>query len=76
MIAIWLHDGFRIAEFDELYVGRNEGLSKLRPLDLVKAAIGVCEVSWRRHTGRFSRLRLAEHGAPTTTERATERSPT
>ena len=63
VIAIWLHDGFRIREFDSVYVGRAEGLSKLRPLDLVKAAIGVCEISWRLHTGRFSRLHLAEHGA-------------
>jgi dolichol-phosphate mannosyltransferase len=73
VIAIWLHDGFRIVEFDSIYVGRNEGLSKLRPLDLVKAAIGVCEVAWRRHTGRFSRLHLAEHGAIGSADRQTER---
>jgi len=61
VMAIWLHDHFRIAEFDSIYVGRNEGLSKLRPLDLVKAAIGVCEISWRRRTGRFGRIQLPEH---------------
>jgi dolichol-phosphate mannosyltransferase len=55
-MAIWLHDGFRIAEFESTYVGRNEGLSKLRPLDLVKAAIGICEIAWRYHTGRFGVL--------------------
>src|SRR5688572_21246006 len=56
VMAIWLHDGFRIAEFESTYVGRNEGLSKLRPLDLVKAAIGICEIAWRYHTGRFGVL--------------------
>jgi dolichol-phosphate mannosyltransferase len=73
VIAIWLHDGFRIREFESVYVGRAEGLSKLRPLDLAKAAIGVCEVSWRFHTGRFSRLHLAELGAAASTECPTER---
>jgi dolichol-phosphate mannosyltransferase len=62
-MAIWLHDGFRIGEFDSTYVGRNEGLSKLRPLDLVKATIGICEIAWRYRTGRFAALKLAEHGA-------------
>jgi len=73
VIAIWLHDGFRIREFDSVYIGRAEGLSKLRPLDLVKAAIGACEISWRFHTGRFSRLHLAEHGAVASPERPSER---
>jgi dolichol-phosphate mannosyltransferase len=62
VMAIWLHDGFRIAEFDSVYVGRNEGLSKLRPLDLLKAALGVCEICWRLRTGRFAKLHLPEHG--------------
>jgi dolichol-phosphate mannosyltransferase len=56
VVAIWLHDGFRIVEFDSTYVGRNEGLSKMRPLDLIKAVIAVCEIAWRYHTGRFARL--------------------
>jgi len=64
VMAIWLHDGFRIVEFDSIYVGRNEGFSKLRPLDLVKAAIGICEISWRRHTGRFARLQGPEPSPP------------
>lgn len=63
VMAIWLYDGFRVGEFDSTYVGRNEGLSKLRPLDLVKAAIGVCEIAWRYRSGRFAHLRLPEHGA-------------
>jgi dolichol-phosphate mannosyltransferase len=60
VMAIWLHDGFRIAEFESTYVGRNEGLSKLRPLDLAKAAIGICEIAWRYHTGRFGVLAVHE----------------
>jgi dolichol-phosphate mannosyltransferase len=56
VMAIWLHDGFRVSEFASIYVGRGEGVSKLRPLDLVKAAVGACEISWRFHTGRFTKL--------------------
>ncbi|HEY7187165.1 MAG TPA: glycosyltransferase [Vicinamibacterales bacterium] len=63
VLAIWLHDGFRVSEFKSIYVGRAEGLSKLRPLDLVKATIAIFEIAWRYHTGRFSVLRLPEHGA-------------
>jgi hypothetical protein len=58
VMAIWLHEGFRVAEFASTYVGRGEGVSKLRPLDLVKAAAGACEISWRFHTGRFTKLAL------------------
>jgi dolichol-phosphate mannosyltransferase len=68
VMAIWLHDGFRIAEVDSTYVGRHEGLSKLRPMDLLKAAIAICEISWRYHTGRFGVLGV--HDEPTTPGRA------
>jgi dolichol-phosphate mannosyltransferase len=61
-MAIWLNGGFRIAEFPSTYVGRNEGISKLRPLDFVKAAVAVVEIAWRYHTGRFGVL--AAPGAP------------
>lgn len=65
VMAIWLHDGFRIAEFDSTYVGRHEGLSKLRPLDLLKAAIGICEITWRYRTGRFGVLGVHEDSVST-----------
>jgi dolichol-phosphate mannosyltransferase len=63
-MAIWLHDGFRVAEFDSIYVGRNEGLSKLRPLDLGKAALAVCEIAWRFHSGHFAKLQGVEPDVP------------
>jgi dolichol-phosphate mannosyltransferase len=56
VMAIWLHDRFQIVEFVSTYVGRNEGLSKLRVMDLVKAAIGICEITWRYRSGRFGHL--------------------
>jgi dolichol-phosphate mannosyltransferase len=65
VMAIWLHDGFRVAEFESVYVGRNEGLSKLRPLDLVKASVGICEIAWRYHPGRFGVLTVHEDAAST-----------
>ena len=62
-MAIWLHDGFRIVEFDSKYIGRNEGLSKLRPLDLLKAAVGIFDIAWRFHMGRFATMRVHERSA-------------
>lgn len=52
-MSIWLAGGFRIAEFATTYVGRNEGLSKLRLTDLLKAGVGVFEIAARRHLFGF-----------------------
>lgn len=49
ILSMWLRDRLRIVEFPTCYVGRNEGISKLRILDLVKAAIAVMEISVRYH---------------------------
>ncbi len=53
VLAIWLYHQLRIVEFPFTYVGRNEGLSKLRFTDLVKAAIAVFEIGWRYHFAGF-----------------------
>lgn len=55
ILAIWLRNGLRIVEFPFVYVGRNEGLSKLRIIDLVKAAIAVFEIGWRYHVIGFAK---------------------
>ena len=55
VLAIWLRNGLRIVEFPFVYVGRNEGLSKLRIIDLVKAAIAVFEIGWRYHAIGFAK---------------------
>ena len=39
----------RVGEFGSTYVGRGEGLSKLRMIDLVKAAIAVVDIAARFH---------------------------
>jgi len=49
VLAVWMRNGLRIEEFQSVYVGRNEGLSKLRIIDLVKAAIAVFEIAGRYH---------------------------
>lgn len=54
VLAVWLKQGFRIREISTLYVGRNEGLSKLRITDLAKAAIAVFEISFRYHIRGFA----------------------
>ncbi len=67
ILALWLRSGMRVAEFRSVYVGRNEGVSKLRIADLVKAAIAVFEIAARY---RFTGFRPLAEGAPA--ERALE----
>jgi hypothetical protein len=55
VLALWLRCGLRIGEFKTTYVGRNEGVSKLRFVDLFKAALAVFEVSLRYHVTGFKR---------------------
>lgn len=61
VMAILLRDNSRISEFPTTYIGRNEGFSKLRPLDLVKAALAIFEISSRYHIQGF-RQRALEPG--------------
>lgn len=55
VLAIWLRAGQRVVEIPTTYIGRGEGLSKLRLTDLVKAAIAVIEISLRYHLLGFQR---------------------
>jgi dolichol-phosphate mannosyltransferase len=55
ILALWMRDGLRVAEFKSTYVGRNEGISKLRMADLVKAAIAIFEIAARYHLFGFKR---------------------
>jgi dolichol-phosphate mannosyltransferase len=50
-MAIWLGAGLRIDEFASVYIGRNEGLSKLRKRDLIKALLCVFEIAFRYRVG-------------------------
>ena len=50
-MMIWLGAGLRIDEFASVYIGRNEGLSKLRKRDLIKALLGVFEIALRYRLG-------------------------
>lgn len=49
VLALWLHSGLRIGEFPTTYIGRNEGVSKLRFIDLFKAAFVIFEIAARYH---------------------------
>ena len=53
VMALWLRNGLRFHEFKTTYVGRNEGVSKLRFIDLFKASLAVFEVSFRYHFTGF-----------------------
>lgn len=57
VLALWLRQGVRVEEFQTIYVGRNEGVSKLRFVDLFKAVLAIFEVSFRYHVTGFRRVR-------------------
>jgi dolichol-phosphate mannosyltransferase len=63
-LAIWLRGGLRVVEVPSTYVGRQEGLSKLRLIDLAKAGLAVFEISYRYHWRGFRRLPSAAAAAP------------
>ena len=64
ILALWLRHGLRVHEFPTTYVGRNEGLSKLRIRDLVKAALASFEIAVRfRITGFGGRRSTAPEPA-------------
>ena len=52
-LGIWMANGLDIHEFATTYVGRGEGESKLRIVDLAKASIAVFEIAWRLHVRGF-----------------------
>jgi dolichol-phosphate mannosyltransferase len=64
VLALWLAGGFRLREFPTLYIGRNEGVSKLRFVDLLKASLAVFEVSLRYHVTGFKKKGAAAGGSP------------
>ena len=68
VLALWLYQGLRVQEFPTTYVGRNEGVSNLRMMDLWKAGIAVFEISLRYHVLGFPpcapELALAVESAP------------
>jgi dolichol-phosphate mannosyltransferase len=61
ILALWLRSGLKVAELKTVYVGRNEGVSKLRIADLLKAAIAVFEIAGRYHIFGFDRLATAKN---------------
>jgi dolichol-phosphate mannosyltransferase len=54
VLALWLKRGLRVVEFPSLYIGRHEGLSKLRLTDLAKASVAVFEIGFRYHFSDFA----------------------
>ena len=55
-LALWLRYRMRVVEFPSVYVGRHEGISKLRWLDLAKALMAIFEIGWRYHVAGFEEL--------------------
>jgi dolichol-phosphate mannosyltransferase len=60
-MAIWLTNAQRVGEFPSTYIGRNEGLSKVQWVDLVKGVVAVFDVAIRFHlTGFRERTRVED----------------
>jgi len=55
VMAIWISRQLSMREIPSHYVGRNEGLSKLRFIDLIKASIAIFEVAYRLHIKGFEK---------------------
>ncbi len=53
VMGICFSNGFKVSEFPSIYVGRYEGLSKLRPIDLVKGALAIFAIATRYHALGF-----------------------
>ncbi len=69
-LAIWMTNGVSVYEFPTIYVGRNEGLSKLHWIDLGKACVGMLDVALRYHVLGFRRpeCQASEVAAPAKSE--------
>jgi hypothetical protein len=52
VLSLLLAHHMRVGEFGSTYVGRGEGLSKLRMIDLVKAVVAVIDIAARFHLRR------------------------
>jgi len=55
IVALLLSHGTHFREFRTLYVGRDEGVSKLRLIDLIKAAIAIVKIAIYYHFGLFKK---------------------
>jgi dolichol-phosphate mannosyltransferase len=64
VLALWLARGLKVREFPSTYVGRREGLSKLRLIDLLKASLAVFEIGWRYHVRGFRPAAIPAGEAP------------
>ena len=53
VMAIWMKHGLKVVEIPGRYIGRDEGLSKVRVVDYIKAALGVMEIAFRFHFTGF-----------------------
>jgi dolichol-phosphate mannosyltransferase len=69
ILALWMRSGLRVGEFKTVYVGRNEGVSKLRAADLIKAGIAVFEIAFRYRIVGFRAISETP-GEPTRAKRS------
>ncbi len=49
VLMLWLHEGMRVTEFPSVYVGRQEGSSKVIYGDVIKGGLAILEIAIRYH---------------------------
>jgi dolichol-phosphate mannosyltransferase len=54
VLALWMRHGLRVREFPTTYVGRDEGLSKVRIIDFLKGGLAAFEIAIRYHLTGFT----------------------
>jgi glycosyltransferase involved in cell wall biosynthesis len=60
VMAIWLSHKLKVVEIPGHYVGRNEGLSKVRYRDYFKASIGAVEIAMRYRLTGFPEVKTSD----------------
>ena len=53
VLALWLRSGLKVAEFPSIYIGRQEGSSKLKFSDVVEATYALVDIGWRYRVAGF-----------------------
>lgn len=54
-LGIWMNNQLKVVEFPSTYIGRQEGFSKVKPIDLIKGMLAVFEIGFRYRFRRFNR---------------------
>lgn len=63
ILTLWMKSGLRIGEFPSIYVGRQQGVSKVILNDVLSGFLAAIEISCRYHLKHFSKKKTADAGS-------------